>query len=437
MASAVLFFALLLALVLPGAAFAGYAQVVPPPAFQSVGGVSTINVGNAANGARYVGGHVVTSGTLNLGARIVTVPVAFRVAANAATFAVTRMNPWVAGASLAVSAVPLVRQWITGTNLEVTDAGALQRRGSPGANVDQDQTLLADGRTLRRAVSDAGGEGSFYPPVTFLVGFIGASPAVHLRDGLWNIQRSWPLGPGGAVPLQPTPGGPATIADLDALGTKPINPAVLPLLDIPVPVDPVPVINPATQPTGDVVVGPTTNPAPQLQPSPIRFPDGDPVPIPNSTPQRYTQPWQEVVPSPTPTQPWRVDVRPITTIVDSPVPAPDPTPNPTPNPSPNPAPVPNFYTDCDKYPGSLGCMPVGSEPPSVDVPKRSLDLTLQSGPSFSGGGCPANLTFNIHGQSLTGINMATPCAWITSYVRPVILLLAAISAVFIILPRSD
>ena len=85
-------------------ASAGYAQLAPPPGFTSVGGVSTMPVGAAANGARYVGGHVVANASLQAGARAITVPVAYRVAANAATFAVTRMNPWVAGATLVASA---------------------------------------------------------------------------------------------------------------------------------------------------------------------------------------------------------------------------------------------------------------------------------------------------------------------------------------------
>lgn len=97
----------------------------------------------------------------------------------------------------------------------------------------------------------------------------------------------------------------------------------------------------------------------------------------------------------------------------------------------------DFYTDCEKFPDSLSCMPTGDAPAPEQVPSRTEQITQQAGPVFGGGACPANLNVAIAGQSITVLNMGTPCAVIVDYVRPVFLLLAAISAVFIILPTED
>ena len=95
-----------------------------------------------------------------------------------------------------------------------------------------------------------------------------------------------------------------------------------------------------------------------------------------------------------------------------------------------------FYTDCEKYPGSVGCMPVGDVPAQETVPSQTRNLELQRGPVFAGGGCPANVHSSIAGRSLLLVNMAQACNWIDFYMRPLVLLLATISAVFIVVPRD-
>lgn len=97
----------------------------------------------------------------------------------------------------------------------------------------------------------------------------------------------------------------------------------------------------------------------------------------------------------------------------------------------------DFYTDCEKFPESLACMPGGDAPAPEQVPSETRVLTPQTGPAFAGGGCPANLNVSVANRSLTVISMATPCALIVDYMRPLVLLLAAISAVFIIMPTED
>lgn len=411
-------------------AFAGYAQLTPPPGFSSVGGVSTIPVGAAANGARYAGGHVLANASLNLGARAVTVPVGMRVAANAATFAVTKMNPWIAGLSLVAAAIPYILDWFRGSNLSVDGNGVIIVPGTTGPVTAGDLRIY----TWEGIKSGTDIYPGMYCPS-------GSVTTVRLSDqcsaggmvGWWmrsSCAGSWSNGwsgqycGSGAQPVgASSPTTAPTEADFVPLGNAPINPALFPELGIPLPVDPVPIINPAIEPVGNVEIGPNGNPASQLQPSPYRIPNGDPVPIPNTNPQSYSQPWLEVHPSPTVTDPWRVDVRPIVTETTNPNPLPDPT---------TPVVPPDFYTDCEKFPGSLGCMSVGDPPSPESVPTQTRTITQQQGPTFGGAGCPANLTFTLRGQTYTGINMAEPCSWVSNLVRPVVLLLAFISAVGIV-----
>ena len=453
-------------------ASAAYAQLKPPPAFQSVGGVTTMEVRGAANATRYAGGYVMAEASLTVGARAISVPVAFRVAANAATFAVTKLNPWLTGLQIAAYAIPLVVQWITGSNsdLEIDDDGQLmvpEKPGVPGdsgvpnvqSDIDFDRTVLADGRTLSQAWADDLSSGyyglndPYHYPIKVVDGYdsmcacaawnsngsCSNKPAIKYlsQSGFGGVLTYHCIGSNPVVRAsgtEPVPARHPTIDELGSLANGPINPALLPLLDIPIPVDPVPVINPVSEPVGDPLIGPNGNPAPELQPNPepLRFPDGDPVPIPNTDPQEYSQPWYRVQPSPVPGNPWRVDVTQDTTTTTDPTPQPDPLPFP----NPDPVPVPDFYTDCDKYPGSLGCMPVDS-PPSEQIPSETRQITLQNGPSFNGGSCPANLNITVAGRVFTAVDMVQPCNWIANYVKPVLLLLAAISAVFIVMPRSE
>jgi len=96
----------------------------------------------------------------------------------------------------------------------------------------------------------------------------------------------------------------------------------------------------------------------------------------------------------------------------------------------------DFYTDCEKYPDSLGCMILGDPPAQETVPEETRTLEAQPGPVFSGGGCPANVVVMVAGRSYTALNMAQACSWIDVYMRPLVLLFAAISAVFIVVPRD-
>lgn len=448
---------------------AGYAQLAPPPAFQSVGGVSTMSVGTAANGARYAGGHVLANASLNLGARVVTVPVAMRVAANAATFAVTKMNPWIAGLQLAAVAIPFVVEWFSRFNenseskLSVDNNGKIIKTGpsSPSdpsddffsdvdtQGIDINLTKLANGLSIAESFRTnyglLGGEPYCLAKPTdfFLQTGIEANVCgigSVFRISVRTCRRAGGYFPGnsqnwafcsGSNPLvyQSPAVQQITQSDLDLLSTFALNPKLLAELGIPIPVDPEPVVNPLSEPVGDFEVSPAGNTAPQLQPNPepLRYPDGNPIPVPNTSPQVYNQPWFEVSPAPTPVEPWRVIIRPTVTQTLDPTPQKDPDGT-----TPKVEPPFDFYTDCDKYPGVISCSDVGSVPDSVNLPKQTKQFDLQDGPVFSGSGCPSNLDISFAGRGFQIVDMSVPCGWLSGLVKPIFILLSFISAVFIV-----
>lgn len=423
---------------------------------QPVAGVVVTNAGGIARvaGGIVAGGYVLTAASLEfLGGA--TVYVGWRIAGAGAVAAAAgaTVGPLIlAGLTLGAGAA-YMNDWLNSAQAQglagdfVFDpaTGRILRRGVPGSGVDQDATLTIDGRSLNQAISEVsnleancanGCTSRVRPPGSYGCTTQGFEIVNYLGNRLagWCLSAAGVVLPPAGPDSTPTPDEWSRLAaDLAALPTPP---RLLPAYGIPVPVEPVPVLNPPISPGAESPPIGATNPSAIAPSQPIRVADGEPIPIPNTVPAQYTQPWQEVTGVGTPTQPWLVNIAPVTTVVNDPT-APTVPITPPLNP-PLPAnPTGPFYTDCEKYPTSLGCMPVGTPPPDATIPTRTLDITQQTGPTFGGGGCPANLNFNLHGQQITGINMATPCSWITSYVKPIILLLAAISAVFIVLPRAE
>ncbi|PJI98093.1 hypothetical protein CLU85_2898 [Acidovorax sp. 69] len=443
-------------------AHAAYASVVPQVP------VSAIGTG-AANVARITGGvvsagYVFTTGVLQLGAYNlgqVVVPIAFRVAAGVAVagLAGTALLTGVAAGVALGAAAPYVIDWITrahsdGVAMDLyydAQTDMLRKSAVPPAGhnyngIDINATMMATGTSLAVEMTNMA---SHYPYACYTAphtwvriadGSAGAcAPGAKLLVVVCTATTDYSYEPcTGSAGVVMDSGVAVSGSDLNALSTVAVDPRILPALGQPIPVDPTPVMNPPAPAGNDPLpIGPNSPAVPTLPSQPLRIADGEPIPIPNTSPQQYTQPWQEIVAAPTATDPYRVDVRPITTIVDTPTAPTTPVTVPTPV-TGNPTPGTNYLTDCDKYPGSLGCMPVGAPPPDGTIPTQTRNITQQQGPSFGGGGsCPANLNINVGGHSITALNMAQPCGWIVNYIKPILLLLAAISAVFIVAPRSE
>lgn len=202
-------------------------------------------------------------------------------------------------------------------------------------------------------------------------------------------------------------------------------------------------------PVGDPVVNPTpdtTNP----QPMPYFVPTGDPVPNPNYNPQAepsptnqpYIQPGHRIVPSPTTTDPWRVDVQPVNRPTPTPTPTSEQDANPsaqiTPLPNPNPSPTPTPETNdqpkpeeqqslCEKHPDILACQKL-DEVKEEPLGKEEIQIRINPlggwGPDSAQ--CPAPMSANVMGHTVE-LSWQPVCAFADG-LRPIVIALAWLSA---------
>lgn len=91
--------------------------------------------------------------------------------------------------------------------------------------------------------------------------------------------------------------------------------------------------------------------------------------------------------------------------------------------------------ECKKNPDSLLCADLDT--PGGDIPKTEKNLTYQEQDVFGGGSCPANVYVNIRGQQVKAYDWGQTCGVVSTYLRPIILLLGAMSALFILIPGRD
>jgi hypothetical protein len=107
-----------------------------------------------------------------------------------------------------------------------------------------------------------------------------------------------------------------------------------------------------------------------------------------------------------------------------------------PNQDPNKEPTELDIDICKNNPDILACKKL-DPPEEGEIPKEDRDITLQDGPTFGGGACIPNVTVQVFGTSITALNFTEPCRWLADYLKPLLLLMASISAVFIVLPRES
>lgn len=445
--------------------YATYAAVVPSVVPATTGAVTTIATSTVA------AGYALWNGTLAIAGASITIPLGAKVLAASGVLAASALAPYVLGGLTLGIAAGAAIDWLNrshaaGVALDlvydpITDKIVKKIGGSDPppftgeirnpANFDLAQLRNTQNNQLFPAwiagrMADSSDSGNrvcalnvvdISQPFNDGCGPGQASVYVNVCQNTKGWVGGMCVGPNGSswATNQPPSYVPGTQEQLDALSVIPVDPRIFPALGKPVPIDPTTaVLNPPINGNNNSIpIGPTS-PAPTQPSQPIRIADGEPIPIPGTAPQQYTQPWQEIVHSPTADEPWRVDIRPVTTIVTSPTAptAPVTVPNTgTGNPSAGAA-----QTDCDKYPGSLGCAPLGT-PPTGEIPKSTREITLQQGPQFAGGACPADVMLSIHGSSIKALDIQQACGWVVNWVKPLVLLLAAISAVFIVYPKGD
>lgn len=100
-------------------------------------------------------------------------------------------------------------------------------------------------------------------------------------------------------------------------------------------------------------------------------------------------------------------------------------------------------SDMDKYckenPKALPCSGIEEvEGEGEGTGQETVTITYQAEGLFSGGGsCPANSVTRIGGQNLTIWDWAMACGFISTYVRPIVIALAFMSALMILIPRNE
>lgn len=398
-------------------AHAGYAQLQPPVGWSVQNGQAVFK---ASNSAQWLSSTVRTNAALNVGGRAVQVPVAMRLAANAPRFlgAAVATLPGaavVAGLSLAaLLAEPLFEEWM-GDSLryvpgpsggwEARQDGGNFYTGSYGSCQGNDVLLV-----FQCALMAQHGIGS-----TSLSGCrVDSAGASGYGGSCVYVPNGIRLDAYATFVQQPsswTSVAPSTLPDYFA--DRPLPSGLPNRLPMPWPVD-VPVVNPS----------PGLNP----QTQPLRIPTGDPVPIPDTNPQQWRQPAVRVTPSPTPADPWRVNVEPDDSTSN------DPTPLPDPQPTPDAEPVKPEPDLCEKNPDILACKKPDLDTPDGEIPRTERTVGYQAENVFGTGSCPSDISLSLHGGQHVTLSYAQTCSAITTYVRPAVIALALFGAYLIILP---
>lgn len=208
-----------------------------------------------------------------------------------------------------------------------------------------------------------------------------------------------------------------------------ITPDAVPDLapDQPIPVE-LPILNPSDEPE------PKSRPlrVPLGNPQPNPQPEGAPVPAPYP----WRQPVVDITPSPTQTEPWRVDSTPKDILLPTPHGIEEPTPQPpadpeTPPPTNEAPPEPGL---CAMYPDILACARPELDTPEQEIPKQTRELTYTELALFGSGSCPADKTSTVGGQIMTVWEWGPKCDLISTYVRPIFIAAAAFAALLILTP---
>lgn len=417
------------------AAHAGYAQAKPPQGWSTSG----FNGPKAANNTSYYPGGVRTSPTINVGGKTVTMPANLRFAANAPRFAgaVLFANPYIRGAAA-------IAGWLGVAGLVYDAASGLWKKPDENEQVSDGYSyyVVANNTGLYPSPIEAcnASYDFFYSKYSTYYDVhqikinksnchvVYKSKTSNYYDNYTYEFRSvpsscpsgWYVTPAGCVQTPPV----KTVNEeefLDALTQHPMPAEVPRYIPAPLPVE-LPEMPPAFVPTGNPVPNPDYNP--QAEPSPQNQP--------------YFQPGVRVVPVPTPSSPWQVDLQPVNRPAQNPEPSPEPEIGPLPEPGTNPGtnpPGPPGETPvtsglCDQYPDILACQILEQpEEEKLEFEEKDLGGDFEIMGGFAGSAtCPAFPQIDM----LPGLSWQPFCDQLAR-IRPLVLAFAWLSAVMIIL----
>jgi len=416
-------------------AFAGYAQLKPPPGWSqgmgaAVPGVSgTFSFGAAANAGSFKGQTVLTNAALNVAGQLITVPVGLRVAANAASLAASYSfgNP-----TLFVLALGLpiaygywrqhdLRVGPDGTWLfdEVTSGLATQYA------VETSPWFASRASACAWLVNNPGNGYGYVnsPDYSFSVTVSGtqckvavtykSTPPVTTYGYHSTVTR---VDDSKVINTRP-----ARLTDFEkAINDDPLHDGAIKEIPINWPVE-MPQINP------DPAIEPLSNPSPAPASRPLWLPMSEPIKQPSveGQPDTWKQPGVDVIPAPTSSEPWRVEVTPRDSIKDDPTPYVPPE-NPVEN---SDATNPNEPSDlCKLHPEIVACQKLDTpESEELETKNKDISITPDSGWGSGGGSCPAPRNLK-HAQF-----SFQPYCDFASGIRPVIIAVAWLVAAGILI----
>lgn len=437
---------------LPLAGNAAYATLTPPPGWSAGGGAIVAGSGGsyaATTANAWIANAAKSSAMLNVGGRQIAIPVSMKLSplAGRVAMGVLFNHPAVRvglGVASVLSAAKVTYDQFDGLwkySTEQLISGTEYRMSYATPDLWRDSPIDACNDYATEAVSlgyYAGVSAAYLEGMVCVVKFRTTDDVVEtIASRLQTRDKPCPagtvktpqgcLGGGSLVPLKTEqefldrvlnpenqPGWPTVPNELPPLTGLPIE---------------LPVINPDTG----------VNPFPK----PLFVPTGQPVPNPQYNPnapagpgnQPWKQPGTTVTPQPTPGNPWRVDVAPTDREQAGPAPLPDEQQNPDRNPETDKPKPEDEIGLCDLYPDILACAKPELDTPDGEIPKSERRVDLVEENLFGGGSCPADVYFSPNGiQQLKVWDWNMACGHITSYVKPVILLLATFAAFMILVP---
>lgn len=422
------------------AAHAGYAQAKPPSAWSPSG-----FTGPAANNSSFYPGGVRTSASINVGGKAVTMPANLRFASNAPRFAasVLYLHPgirtaasiagWLGLAGLVYDAASGLWQKSETENPDfiISDGYEWTSRDCVGP-MNVQTAICGLSRQHSQPESTFGNcslASSTYTTATFVCTYLpnGNRLNISLNRRLSSCPSGWYVTPAGCVQTPPV----KTVSEeefLDALTQHPMPAEVPRHIPAPLPVE-LPEMPPAFVPTGNPVPNPSYDP--QADPSPENQP--------------YVQPGVRIVPTPTSSSPWQVDLQPVNRASETPDPKPEPEVGQLPEPGANPGTgngpetggpggtnppgeTPATPGLCDQYPDILACQKI-EQPEKEELPEKDISEKFSIiGGFYSSATCPAFPTIDM----LPGLSWQPFCDQLAR-IRPLVLAFAWLSAVMIIL----
>lgn len=394
-----------------GVAHAGYAQLAAPPGFSvSGGGFGYAPSANDAVFGRVI--HQPNGLTANVAGRAVTMPAAYRLAANAPRIAAAAIfaHPavrvgvgiaaWI-GAQYAWDAVS--RRWTTvSDDAVVSDGYEYTSQYSLGWFPTKLDACLAYGRSQSIGGYNWVNISSELDLAANICRFNrfmeGSSNPDAISTGIVSRVSSCPVGwystPAGCVQQPPM----KTVNEdefINDLASKPMPDRVP--LELPKPT-----VLPVEQPFINPEPGPNPAHRPQFVPT------GNPVPNPSYDPnspvgpanQPYFQPGVRVVPVPTSQSPFQVDMQPVDRPVASPDPNPDPVSDPDGGGGDKPKPE-EQQSLCEKHPDIVACQRLGDVQPEA-LASKTVPMSIQREDGFgpADGACPSPKEFVILGKQM-------------------------------------